>query len=141
MTNQRPKALKDCHHCTCPCTHTGKDCPVEIPCPEFRGIFPPNVGEVHIRKTVRDFALLMEIKLRKNEHKGVWSKCNQEYLLTRLDEEVRELHECFFFYSPGDMNFFIDAQHEDKIPGEAADVANIAMMLWIISEKNKGSEP
>ena len=83
-----------------------------------------------VRPVVWQFALLMEKKLRENDHKGHWSKCNQEYLLTRLDEEVQELHKCFFFYSPGDMNFFMDGQHEDKIPGEAADVANFAMMLW-----------
>ena len=83
-----------------------------------------------MRPVVWQFALLMEKKLRENDHKGHWSKCNQEYLLTRLDEEVQELHKCFFFYSPGDMNFFMDGQHEDKIPGEAADVANFAMMLW-----------
>ena len=82
------------------------------------------------RKEVKSFAILMESKLRKNDHKEHWTKCNQEYLLTRLDEEVKELHECFFIYSPGDMNFLMDGQHEDQIPGEAADVANFAMMLW-----------
>ena len=83
-----------------------------------------------VRPEVWQFALLMEKKLQENDHKEHWSKCNQEYLLKRLDEEVQELHKCFFFYSPGDMNFFMDGQHEDKIPGEAADVANFAMMLW-----------
>jgi len=83
-----------------------------------------------VRPEVWQFALLMEKKLKENDHKSHWSKCNQEYLLKRLDEEVEELHKCFFFYSPGDMNFFMDGQHEDKIPGEAVDVANFAMMLW-----------
>jgi len=83
-----------------------------------------------VRPEVWQFALLMEKKLKENDHKSHWSKCNQEYLLKRLDEEVEELHKCFFFYSPGDMNFFMDGHHEDKIPGEAVDVANFAMMLW-----------
>lgn len=82
------------------------------------------------RQEVKDFAVLMEQKLRKNDHKISWKKCNQEYLLQRLDDEVKELHECFFIYSPADMNFLMDGQHEDRIPGEAADVANFAMMLW-----------
>lgn len=82
------------------------------------------------RQEVKDFAVLMEQKLRKNDHKKHWKNCNQEYLLTRLDEEVKELHDCFFFYSPGELNFLMDGQHEDRIPGEAVDVANFAMMLW-----------
>jgi hypothetical protein len=82
------------------------------------------------RKEVKEFAVLMERKLRQNDHKKSWRSCNQEYLLTRLDEEVKELHDCFFIYSPGDMNFLMDGQHDDRIPGEAADVANFAMMLW-----------
>jgi ribosomal protein S27AE len=85
---------------------------------------------VGIRPVILEFAAVMEQKLRKNDHKSHWSKCNQEYLLKRLDDEVKELHECFFIYSPGDMNFYMDGQHGDRIPGEAADVANFAMMLW-----------
>lgn len=83
-----------------------------------------------IRPVILEFAAVMEQKLRKNDHKTHWSKCNQEYLLKRLDDEVKELHECFFIYSPADMNFYMDGQHGDRIPGEAADVANFAMMLW-----------
>ena len=94
-------------------------------------------GVLHCRKEVQEFACLMESKLQENEHKPHWGKCNQEYLLTRLDEEVEELHKCFFFYSPGGMSFFMDGQHKDKIAGEAADVANFAMMLWDnFGEKN-----
>jgi hypothetical protein len=72
----------------------------------------------------------MEAKLKKNAHKSGWTKCNQEYLLTRLDEEVEELHNCFFLYSPGGLNFILYGQKRDQIAGEAVDVANFAMMLW-----------
>lgn len=98
---------------------------------EFSGDFQSEREKVlDCRQEVKDFAVLMEQKLRKNDHKISWKKCNQEYLLQRLDDEVKELHECFFIYSPADMNFLMDGQHEDRIPGEAADVANFAMMLW-----------
>ena len=109
----------DCDHC------------IDIKCFDSRPLSEELKKEREkVRPEVWQFALLMEKKLQENDHKEHWSKCNQEYLLKRLDEEVQELHKCFFFYSPGDMNFFMDGQHEDKIPGEAADVANFAMMLW-----------
>jgi hypothetical protein len=99
--------------------------------PDYQSSAPTEREKVlDCRQEVKDFAVLMEQKLRKNDHKTHWKNCNQEYLLTRLDEEVKELRDCFFIYSPCDMNFLMDGQHEDRIPDEAVDVANFAMMLW-----------
>ncbi len=70
-----------------------------------------------VRPEVAAFALLMEKKLRENDHKGGWKDCDRPYLLRRLGQESRELQDAVLGHAPlivGD---------------EAADVANFAMML------------
>ena len=116
---QIPMALKDCHHCTRPCTHTGENVPAYIPCPTFIGISRPRAGEVFIRKSVLDFALLMELKLRKNDHKGHWSKESFTYLFGRLDDERKEL----------DKEVARQRSDYNKIIDEATDEANFLMMI------------
>ena len=71
-----------------------------------------------IREEVVKFALLMEKKLKENDSKGGWSKCEYDYLLQRIDEEVVELKHS------------IRVNGSDrKIGRECADVANFAMMI------------
>lgn len=70
-----------------------------------------------MRKSVVEFAKIMEGELRENDHKGGWGDCTIEYLLSRLIEEVGELAASIRCGSPG----FIVA--------ESADVANFAMMI------------
>lgn len=74
-----------------------------------------------VRKEVMDFSELMEIKLRKNDHKTDWkANPNPEWFFTRLLEEVDELRQAMKYERSGD------------IMEEAADVANFAMMIFDI---------
>lgn len=72
-----------------------------------------------VRAPVLQFAVLMERKLKANDHKGTWEHCDLPYLIRRLKQEVMELERVVF---TGDRN-------PEEIGGEAADVANFAMML------------
>lgn len=71
------------------------------------------------RQEVKDFAVLMEQKLRKNDHKSHWSKESFTYLFQRLDEEMRELNQA------------VASAKTDysRITDEAVDVANFLMMI------------
>jgi NTP pyrophosphatase (non-canonical NTP hydrolase) len=73
-----------------------------------------------IRPEVMAFAHVMEERLRRNDYKGGWKNCKSDYLIKRLCEEYLELR---------------DAIREKGmwgpwVRGEAADVANFAMMIW-----------
>jgi len=68
-----------------------------------------------LRKEVVDFAIQMETNLRDNDHKKHWLTCEQVFLWGKLYEEICEL---------------LDAWNGGKdVLAEAADVANITMML------------
>lgn len=71
-----------------------------------------------IREEVIKFALLMEKKLKENDSKGGWDKCEYDYLLQRIDEEIIELKHCIR----------VDGS-DRKIGLECADVANFVMMI------------
>lgn len=71
---------------------------------------------MELRDSVLAFAAQMERKLRANDHKGGWSNESPEWLLSRLREEVAELEQLVASGGPG-------------VVGEAADVANFAMMV------------
>ena len=73
----------------------------------------------YCRPEVVAFAHAMESKLRDNDHKSGWKGCGIDWLLARLTQEVGELAEQLATDGPDD---------EDTI-GEAADVANFAMMV------------
>lgn len=77
-----------------------------------------------LRKPVRNFALLMEQKLKLNDDKGGWEDAKIEWLLCRLEEEIEEFR--------GAIEEGADSEY---IALEAADVANFAMMI----ADNKGS--
>jgi len=71
-----------------------------------------------MRESLIKFAVIMEKKLKRNDHKGGWVGEDIDYLLDRLDEEVVELRKA------------IEKEHIGKrIKNEAADVANFAMMI------------
>jgi hypothetical protein len=66
------------------------------------------------REPVAWFARRMEAKLRENDWKGGWENCTLQYLFEKLDEEIHELSAC---------------STDVEVIEEAADVANIAMMI------------
>lgn len=68
-----------------------------------------------VRDSVLAFACDMERRLRANDHKGGWQDCGLFQLHDRLFDEWREL--------------FVAIRTEENIVGEAADVANFAMMI------------
>lgn len=71
-----------------------------------------------IRPVVGRFVEALETKLDANEHKGGWQNDTPQALLARLREETDELAAA--------IESGADAAH---ILGEAADVANFAMMV------------
>ena len=77
-----------------------------------------------IRVEVLEFALLMEKKLKENDHKGGWENCSPIYLLNKLKEEVDEVELS--------LDMALDNFHREKIMlmrHECADTANFCMML------------
>lgn len=71
-----------------------------------------------IREEVIKFALEMEKKLQANDSKGGWDKCEYDWLLQRVDEEITELKH----------SIRVDGS-DRKIIRECADVANFVMMI------------
>lgn len=90
-----------------------------------------NAAGLTPRLAVSLFALTMEQGLRKNDYKGGWLDCELEYLRDKLTEEKRELiqavkkHEDNYYSA----NQSIDMSLMQRVIDEAADVANIAMMI------------
>lgn len=80
----------------------------------------PDIFEklISIRPEVLKFALIMEAKLKENEHKDGWELCDYSYLTRRLHNELQELKRKIAKDAP-----------ETEIWREAADVANFAMMI------------
>lgn len=81
---------------------------------------------VEPRASVMQFARLMETKLRENDHKKHWSEIPVEQLMTRIQQELFEMHDAITDKEPG-----------INVAKEAADVANFAMM---VAEKAMGIE-
>lgn len=72
-----------------------------------------------LRPEVVAFAVAMEKELRENDHKGGWKTEGISYFIEKLHEEVNELTKAL-----GDIK-----ATKRRVLSEAADVANIAMML------------
>ena len=102
-----------------------------------------------VRPEVWQFALLMEKKLKENDHKKSWKKCKILYLIERLKDEIKELEDCFWiedsrsdFINIGD-DFMIKGKYsEEDVIKECADVSNFSMMIaWhMIESLRKGDE-
>lgn len=75
---------------------------------------------IEVRKPLERFVQKMESVLRANDHKGGWSRCSKQFLLDKLHEEVSELDQVIR-NKPYDRT---------ALANEAADVANIAMMIY-----------
>jgi len=91
------------------------------------------------RESVVWFSERMEERLLANDHKGGWGTCSAFFLLGRLIEEVKELEEVLQSFmgppmgsSGEDMRLLCN-----KVLGEAADVANFAMMIADNSKEEK----
>lgn len=70
-----------------------------------------------LRQSVATFAQAMEEKLRENDHKGGWKKCDMQYLSMRLTQEREELRRA------------VERGNPEEVLREAADVANYCMMI------------
>ncbi len=98
------------------------------------------------RPEVLEFARFMEMVLRENDHKGTWKDCTFDYLLDKLDEEVKELHECFWYPDSRSENFGLwndsmprfPALGAGKILREPGDVANVAMFIFDNLKRENG---
>ena len=77
--------------------------------------------EIELRPAVRWFAEQMEAALRKNDHKGGWTSMTYSRLMSRVDDETREL-----FLALDRMKTM---NGDEDVIKEAADVANFAMMI------------
>lgn len=105
---------------------------------------PTPVSVEEVRPVVKWFAGIMEQKLKKNDHKGGWLKCDSESLLERLREETEELENVLGWRkqdtgrSVGEGVQFIDTSDE-AIANEAADIANFAMMIADVCGKSIGA--
>ena len=90
--------------------------------------------EDSVREEVAEFSLMMEDKLRENDHKSVFrtngGEFGIEWFLDKLDEEVDELRE---------------AVHEvhviEAVVDECVDVANLAMMISRVSSNLEEETP
>lgn len=84
----------------------------------------PAVG--YCRPEVMDFALLMERELRANDHKRGWKEDQSIDLARRVMEEAQELLEVTPHNQRLPEYYPFDPT---KVAEEAADVANMAMMV------------
>lgn len=82
------------------------------------------------RPQLAQFANLMEEILKRNDHKGGWNECSALWLLAKLSEEVGELGSILAeLHFPDGVTLLLTAQMVRSIREEAADIANIAMMI------------
>lgn len=81
---------------------------------------------MNIRPEVMRVAQAMELKLRQNDHKGLWDGCTLRYLSMRLTQEKNEL-----------IRAVMEERYQDVL-NEAADVCNFAMMIADNYRPNSG---
>jgi len=74
-----------------------------------------------LRPAVRAFALKMEEKLRRNDHKQDWKDCTIDCLRALMDGEIREFDEA------------LRNESSQAIAFEGADVSNYILMLCDIT--------
>jgi hypothetical protein len=90
------------------------------PVPPINITINVNSGEENLplRPEVLDFAMNMETKLLKNEHKGGWGGMTIEELIAHIEDELGELKAA--------IHLNLSAE---EVRFEAADTANFFMML------------
>ena len=95
----------------------------------------------YLRPEVLWFACEMEKKLRENDYKGGWWECDFPYLFECMWHEYKELMNCFDRTDTGER---VPIKSAKVICGEAADIANFAMMIADnarrIAERLKGEK-
>lgn len=79
---------------------------------------------MEVRSEVQWFAEEMEKVLKENDWKGGWKDCSISWMIIKLSEEVGELATLF-------VN---NADTTEEVIKEAADVANVAMMIADIAK-------
>jgi NTP pyrophosphatase (non-canonical NTP hydrolase) len=97
--------------------------------PAIEGLKQALAKPFSVRDTVKWFAEQMELKLRKNDHKGGWENDDMENLSWRLHDELTELGLA--------IRKELYTDNYDDIIEEAADVANFAMMIADLANKAK----
>lgn len=70
-----------------------------------------------MRPKVQEFARQMEKRLKENDHKTGWEDCSDDFLLTRLWMNFRQLRTC------------VSVNDHAGVNEAAADIANYAMMI------------
>ncbi|MCK9459919.1 MAG: hypothetical protein M0R80_09805 [Proteobacteria bacterium] len=79
--------------------------------------------DIYCRTEVKDFAILMEDKLRKNDFKGGWKQDDITTLLLKLQVNVEKLfNDAVMSRSSTDIT-------QMKSIDDCADIANYAMMI------------
>ncbi len=89
--------------------------------------------ELELRAEVAAFAQAMERQLRKNDHKGGWKQCTNEYIDERLEQELDEVYAVLEEIAtvekhPGNEPEAVRAELDKELLGELVDVANFLMM-------------
>ena len=79
-----------------------------------------------VRDSVQWFTERMEKTLRKNDYKGGWERCDFEYLLGRLNDELGELNE---LTKDEILDYKPSKSRAKKVTHECLDIANFAMMI------------
>lgn len=79
---------------------------------------------LELRPEVRNFAEWMEKKLVKNDYRGGWIECEDSYLLTMLYDHIEKLK--FSLLNGHELD---SQEAKEKVYADAADCANICMML------------
>lgn len=85
--------------------------------PEYSDLPRSTISEEHL---VGNLGLAMRKKLHANRHKGGWQECRVEWLIERLEQEVKELRN---LYESVPLGVPVD------LADECADVANFAAMI------------
>jgi hypothetical protein len=99
------------------------------------------------RPEIKDFAIAMERKLRKNSHKTSWEQFNYNYFLARIEEELTELTDAHanwileLFKTHQNNNeettedLMVARRKEFEMAGEAIDVANFAFFVYCMVQR------
>lgn len=80
-----------------------------------------DIGYNDVRPEVKAFAVLMEQRLRANDHKGGWKDCSPGHLYEKFVEERWEFEQVL-------VRAWLITFPAEAVGHEAADVANLAMM-------------